>query len=165
MQTTLLQDILQLLLKIILVIIAFILLFTFLFGVFWVQDAAMVPAVHDGDLVIFYRIDKDYVANDAIVMEYQGERQVRRVVAVTGDTVDITEAGLLINGNLVQEQNIYQETLPYLEGITYPVTVGEQQVFVLGDNRENSVDSRIYGLVEIRDTLGKVMTVIRRRNI
>jgi len=86
-------------------------------------------------------------------------------VAVAGDTVDITEDGLLINGSLVQEQNIFGETLHYEDGISLPITIEDGQVFVLGDRRGNSVDSRLYGPVNIKDTLGKVMTIIRRRNI
>ena len=73
--------------------------------------------------------------------------------------------GLLINGSLQQEQEIYQKTERYQEGGEFPLTVPEGQVFVLGDSRSGATDSRIYGSVEIEDTLGKVMTVIRRRSI
>lgn len=163
--TTLLQDILQLLLKITVVCIAFALVFMFLFGIYRIKDNAMEPAIQDGDIAIFYRLDKRYVASDTLVLEYEGEKQVRRVVAVAGDQVDVTEEGLLINGSRVQEQGIYEDTLRYTDGITFPITVGENQVFVLGDNRTNSVDGRLYGAIDIDDTLGKVMTLFRRRNI
>jgi signal peptidase I len=49
--------------------------------------------------------------------------------------------------------------------VDFPLLVPEKQVLVLADNRWNSVDSRIYGCVEIKDTMGKVMIIIRRRNI
>ena len=163
--TTLTQDVLYLLLKIAVIAVVVVLLFTFMFGVLRVTDIAMQPSIQDGDVVIWYRLDKNYVATDPIVVSYEGEPQVRRVVAVAGDTVDVTEDGLLINGSRVQEQNAFGETLHYEDGIALPITIEDGQVFVLGDGRENSVDSRLYGAVDIHDTLGKVMTIIRRRNI
>ena len=163
--TTLAQDILHLLLKISIILIALLLLFTFMFGLYRTTDISMNPAIQEGDLIIFYRLDKAYVATDTLVLECNGTKQVRRVIAVAGDVVDITENGLMINGSLVQEPNIYQDTLRYTDGVSFPVTVGPAQVFVLGDGRKDSIDSRLYGVVNIRDTFGKVMTVIRRRNI
>ena len=163
--TTLLQDILNLLLKIAIILIALFLLFTLMFGLHRTADISMSPAIQEGDLIIFYRLDKNYVATDTLILDYNGTKQVRRVVAVAGDVVDIVESGLMINGSLVQEPNIYQDTLRYTDGISFPLTVGPEQVFVLGDGRKDSVDSRLYGVVNIRDTFGKVITIIRRRNI
>jgi signal peptidase I len=87
------------------------------------------------------------------------------VVALAGDTVDITEKGFYINGALQREPDIYRETERYQDGIDFPLTVLEGHVFVLGDNRTGTTDSRIYGPVRINDTQGKVMTVVRRRSI
>jgi len=164
-QTTLMQDIFQLLIKIVVVCVCFMLVFTFLFGIHRVKDNAMEPALQDGDVTIFYRLDKRYVASDTVVLEYEGEKQIRRVVAVAGDVVDVTEEGVLINGSRVQEQGIYQDTLRYTDGVTFPITVLEGQIFVLGDNRTEAIDGRLYGAVNIDDTFGKVMTILRRRNI
>lgn len=164
-ETTLLQDILYLLFKILGIAVALLLIFTFLFGIFPYQDVDMKPSIKDGDLVLFYRLDKNYIANDTIVLEYQGNRQVRRVVAVAGDVVDISDDGLMVNGAVQQETGIYEDTVRYAEGIEFPVTVGKGQVLVLGDSRLTATDSRIYGPVEVKDTLGKVMTLIRRRGI
>ena len=163
--TTLTQDILHLLLKIAIILMALFLLFTFMFGIHRTTDNSMSPAIQEGDLVIFYRFDKNYAATDTLILDYNGTKQVRRVIAVAGDVVDIVESGLVINGSLVQEPNIYQDTLRYTDGVSFPLTVGPEQVFVLGDGRKDSVDSRLYGVVNIRDVFGKVMTIIRRRNI
>jgi signal peptidase I, bacterial type len=163
--TTLMQDIFQLLIKIVIVCACFTLVFTFLFGIHRVTDNAMEPALQDGDVAIFYRLDKRYVASDTVVLEYEGKKQIRRVVAVAGDIVDVTEEGVLINGSRVQEQGIYQDTLRYTDGVTFPITVLEGQIFVLGDNRTEAIDGRLYGTVNIDDTFGKVMTILRRRNI
>lgn len=160
------KDLLFLFIKIASVTLAFVLLFTFLFGLTRVQDPSMDPAVRDGDLVIFHRYTQSgYWPQDVIVLSYNGQTQVRRVIATAGDTVDITEAGLMINGALQQEPGIYEKTERYQDGADFPLTVPEGQVFVLGDSRTGATDSRIYGCVKIEDTLGKVMAVIRRRGI
>lgn len=157
------KDILSLLLKTGILILLFLALFTFVFGMFRNQDADMYPNIKDGDLVVYYRLDRDYTARDLLVLDYQGDRQVRRVIAVAGDTVDITEDGLLVNGSPQQEPGIYEATERYAEGMEFPATLKDGEVFVLGDAREDAEDSRIYGVVDTEDTLGKVMIVIRRR--
>ncbi len=163
--TTLRHDVGMLLLKIGVVVACFALLFTFVFGLFRVSDGGMYPALHDGDLTLYYRLDRNYVANDVVAVEEDGQMQALRVVAVAGDTVDITDDGLLVNGNPVTTSGVTEETQPFKEGISFPVTVGVNQVFLLGDARGHATDSRIYGCVDIDDTQGKVIGVLRRRNI
>ncbi|MEE3419538.1 MAG: signal peptidase I [Lachnospiraceae bacterium] len=158
-----LADFLLLLFKIVLVVLFFVILFTCVFGITQVRDNSMAPAFREGDLVIYYRFDRTYNVQDAIALSVDGETEVRRVVAVAGDEVDMKKDGLAINGNMQIESNIYTQTLPYVDGITFPVTLADDQVFVLGDNRTESRDSRIYGPVEKKATRGKVVTCIRRR--
>ena len=162
--TSVLSDILLLLLKILVVILLFVLAFTFLFGATRYNDVAMEPNIKSGDLVLYKRYDKDFAVGQEAVLKYQGKTQVMRVVAVAGDTVDMTADGLVINGDLQQEPNPQKQTLPYTEGISFPVTLKKGEVFLLGDDRENSADSRVYGAVNQDDTLGKVLNIIRRRN-
>jgi len=159
------RDLGNLALKIALIAAAFAVIFTFVYGFQRNADPGMAPMVKDGDLVMFYRLDKDYAIGDLLIVEYRGERQVRRVVAKAGDTVDITEDGLVINGALQQELDIYQQTRRYESAVSFPLTVGEGQVFVLGDARDNATDSRVYGPVDTKDTFGTVITVVRRRNL
>ena len=154
-----------LLLKVAMVLGFIAMVFLFLFGVVQVGDESMRPAVREGDLVVYYRLQKDYVAGDLVVVDDGDEKEVRRVIAVAGDEVDFTADGLMINGYLQSESSIYAETEPFTGGITYPVTVGEGQVFVMGDNRPSSKDSRLYGPVDIATgTEGEAMTIVRRRN-
>ena len=160
------KDLLLLFIKIASIIMAFVLLFTLVFGVIRYQEPSMAPAIKDGDLVIFHRYTKSgYMPQDAVALMFNGKKQIRRVVATAGDSVDITEDGLVVNGALQQESDIFQKTERYAEGVSFPLTVPEGEIFVLGDSRIGASDSRIYGCVRIEDTLGKVMTVIRRRSI
>lgn len=89
--------------------------------------------------------------------------QVRRIVAVARDKVEIDGEGLKINGHLQSESKIYEKTFPSKKGISFPVRVKRGNVFVLADERQNSVDSRIYGVVNERDIKGTVVFVFRVR--
>lgn len=164
-ETSLLHDVLMLLLKVVIIAGIAALMLTFVYGLHRNADPDMRPVVKDGDLVMFVRLDKDYVAGDMLMLTFQGQRQVRRVVATAGDTVDISEYGLLINGALQQEPGIGGRTERYIEGIDFPVTLGEDEVFVLGDARTGATDSRVYGTVNVNDTLGTVIVVIKWRNL
>lgn len=163
--TGLFREILYLLIKIAAVLVIAAALFTFVFGAIRYNDENMAPAIREGDLVFFYRLDKDYIAADELLMKYNGAWQIQRVVAVAGDTVDISGEGLLINGALQQESYVYTDTLRYESEVEFPLTLAEGEVFVLSDDRENAADSRIFGPVRIADTYGTVAAVFRRRNL
>ena len=155
---------LQLALKLLAIIIVVLLLFTFVFGMFRVEDHGMHPSVKAGDLVMYFRLDRAYIPQDLCVIKRKGNTQVVRVLAKSGDKVDITEQGLLINGAIMQEADIKGITRQFEEGVSFPLTVPEGEIFVLGDNRPKAEDSRIFGPIKERDTLGTVMLVLRRRN-
>ena len=159
------EEIFSLIVKVMITIASVYVVLTFVYGVTRYTEDSMSPAVKAGDVLLYYRLNKNYVASDVLALEYEGEVQTRRVVAIEGDTVDITEEGVIINGNLQVETQIYDETLPYVKGIDYPVKIGTGQVFVLGDKRTVAVDSRVYGPIDVNDSLGKVITILRRRNI
>lgn len=90
-ETSVAQDIVQLLLKIAFIILAVFLIFTFLYGIVRINDVSMKPAIKDGDLVMYYRLDKRFISGDVAVFKDDGRTTVGRVVAVAGDTVDITK--------------------------------------------------------------------------
>ena len=79
----------------------------------------------------------------------------------------------LINGNQIMESEIYYDTTPYdFENsgnsnvvVNYPVTLGENEYFVLGDYRTASKDSRVYGPIKTDDIKGEVILVLRRKNL
>lgn len=158
-----LQDVVFLLAKIAIFAGIIFVMFGFIFGIQRVTGMEMAPAFKDGDLAVYYRLQETYHPNDAVVMERDGEKSVRRIIAMTGDVVDITADGLMINGYIQQEPNIYTETLPFKDGIKFPLTLQEDEYFVLGDDRTSAKDSRIYGVIHRKDIKGLVMTLIRRR--
>ncbi|MGM9948266.1 signal peptidase I [Floccifex sp.] len=160
------QEIKDFVLKIGLLAIVFTVLFGFCFGFMANPDDSMSPAYCEGDLVFYYRLDRNYTANDTVVLKYNDRTIVRRVIAVEGDTVDINEDGnVLVNGFVQQESHVFTKTFPYKEGITFPVTLQEGEVFLLADNRDNAQDSRIFGPVKKSEIKGSVILVCRRRNL
>lgn len=159
------EEIRTLVLKIVYVLVAFFIVFTFIFGLHRNLSVGMQPSLRDGDLLFYYRLDKNYKANNIVVFEYKDDLIASRVIAVPGDTVNISSKGLEINGHVMYEPEIYSETTQFKDGPTFPLTVEEDTVFVLGDNRKYANDSRIIGLINDKDIKGKVMGVIRRRNL
>ena len=107
-ETSVAQDIVQLLLKIAFIVLAVFLIFTFLYGIVRINDVSMKPAIKDGDLVIYYRLDKRFISGDVAVFKDDGRTTTGRVVAVAGDTVDITKNGLKI---MVQNRYLRTFTL------------------------------------------------------
>lgn len=151
------------LVKAIVFTIAFLFVSVFVFGMLRCPDDSMSPSFQGGDLVLFNRLDREYRASDVVVVKTPKGLQVRRIVAVARDKVEIDGEGLKINGHLQSESRIYEKTFPSKKGISFPVRVKRGNVFVLADERQNSVDSRIYGVVNERDIKGTVVSVFRVR--
>ncbi len=162
-QLSIKEDLLFLLVKIGVVIILLFVLLLFVFGIYRCEDNSMLPALKNGDLAFFYRLQKQYQISDVIIVKKEEHQQIRRIVAQAGDEVDITKDGLKVNGYLQQENEIYTETLPYVEGISFPIKLKKDEYFVLGDNRLNAMDSRVYGVIKKDEIKGVLITLLRRR--
>lgn len=140
--------------------------FGLVFGLMPAPNDDMSPRISAGDLLLYYRLTDDWITGDVVVVEQEGHRYVSRIVARGGDTVEITDqATLVVNGSTVIESDIYYSTPAYDSGVTYPVTLAQDEVFVLCDYREGARDSRYYGPVDTQDILGKVITVVRRSGL
>jgi len=157
-------------------IFAFVtLLFVFAIRLVGVDGDSMYPTLHHADYLcllsnVLYR---DVEPGDVIVLtaregEFAGEPIVKRVIATGGQTVDIDfdEGIVYVDGVAQDEPYINEPTyLSYNEvgqGLRYPVTVGEDSLFVMGDNRNHSADSRYapLGLVDEREVLGKALCIV-----
>lgn len=139
--------------------------FTFAFGVAPMSGEGMYPRIRDGDVMFFYRLEKPYHIGDVVTFIKDGERYTGRIVAMGGDSVDMTQSGeLLINGN-VQSEEIFYPTEKGGADIAFPYAVEADSVFLLCDLRTGCTDSRNYGAVPIGWLDGKVITILRRRGI
>lgn len=133
------------------------LVFQFAVGVSVVDGNSMADTLQSGDLVIYSRLEKDVQVGDVVALSLpSGEFYVKRAVALEGDTVDIRDGKLFVNGLEETAPFVLGETLPESETLAYPLTVPEGHVFVLGDNRPESVDSRYFGPVNLQQITGVI---------
>ncbi len=144
-----------------------VLVFVFVMRIMDVHGTSMVPTLHNGDKVLVSDLFYEPARGDIVVFkkdDYDDNKAlVKRVVAVAGDVVNIDfERGIVyINGEAAEEDYIDVLTTTKIDFIG-PQTVPENCLFVLGDNRNASTDSRDkrIGMVDKRLVVGKVLLVI-----
>lgn len=154
------------LVRLFLLIMVIGILFGVVFGLTPMANADMQPAVCAGDLMLYYRLDKNLKSDDVVVFQKEGMQYTGRIVAVPGDVVEITdESELMVNKNTVMEDNIFYTTPAYDSEVEYPLALKEDQYFILCDNREGAKDSRSFGVVDTGEIKGKVITIVRRSGI
>lgn len=126
-------------------------------GFSFVKGSSMEPTLHDGEVVLYVRIHPQYRNGDVVSVRIpNGEYYVKRIIATEGDTVDLREGRVYINDVLLEEPYAMGETQPQEGTVRYPFTVEEGQIFVMGDNRETSMDSRSFGVVGTRQIKGRI---------
>lgn len=158
------KDYLDLLTRAVLIALVAWIAFSHFFLLMQNRGQDMFPAVKDGDLVIAYRLQREYEKNDLVVYERDGEHRVGRIAARAGDYVTITEDGTLMVNGTVQSGEIVYPTYPK-ENIVYPYAVPDGTVFILADYRTQAQDSRDFGPVETEDIEAKVLSILRRRGL
>ena len=159
-------DIASFVTKLAALVLLLVLLLRLAFGITPMANDDMAPRISAGDLLLYYRLADDWTTGDVLVFEKDGEQYVGRIVASGGDTVEVTDqATLVVNGSTVLENDIYYTTPKYDNGVTYPLTLAEDEFFILCDYREGARDSRYFGPVSESEIKGKVITVVRRSGL
>ena len=147
-------------------VLTVVLVFTFGIRLIGVDGHSMVPTLQDGDrlLVTTSLLSGDYEYGDIVIIQKGafagGDPIVKRVIATGGQTVDIDfETGAVyVDGTLLEEDYINELTFVE-EGTEFPLTVPEGSIFVMGDNRNHSSDSRdaSLGTVDTRYVIGRAV--------
>ena len=142
------------------------LVFTFVIRLIGVDGSSMEPTLKHGDrlLVLNSLWYDDYKYGDIVILRKEGvfnnDPIVKRVIAVGGQTVDIdfSTGSVYVDGALLKEDYINELTFTP-EGTAFPLTVPEGSIFVMGDNRNHSSDSRDsrLGTVDNRYVIGKAV--------
>ena len=124
---------------------------------------SMRPAIVCGDEVEVRKC-KLPERGDIIAIKFGKENFIKRCIAIPGDTVQIKDGQVILNG-IVQDESAYIEaarnTENYAGRLEMPITLQEGQYVVLGDNRNESHDSRDFGLVKAENIIGTVIRIDR----
>jgi len=120
----------------------------------WLRRAGLMPGYRRGSVVV--------VREPADSPVRQGRRNfvVKRVIGVPGDTVEMRSGEVFINGVRLDQSFITEHGVPLGNSTLGPLTLSENEYFLLGDNRTNSADSRLYGPVPFMSIAGRAAAVI-----
>jgi len=154
---------------------------TFVIQAFKIPSGSMLPTLQIGDHLLvnkfIYGIKipfkgtllvpfKDVAQGDIVVFRFPKDRSVdyiKRVIGTPGDTVEIKNKKVFVNGQPIKDTHAHITDPTILPAKTSPrdnfgpIQVPESHIFVMGDNRDNSYDSRFWGFVEKKDVLGKAI--------
>jgi len=148
--------------SVVIAIILALIIRAFLFQFFWIPSRSMEPTLLINDRIVVTRFSywfHEPQRGDVVVFKYPLETKkdyVKRLIGLPGEKIQIKNSQLYINDMLIEE--------PYLpEGLKFadfgPVEVPEGEYFMLGDNRNNSSDSRVWGFVKEDLLIGKAQVI------
>lgn len=123
-----------------------------------VTGSSMNPTLENDELIICSR-QGSFKRGDIIAFYYNNKVLLKRVIGVSGDEINITDDGTVyVNGKKIDEPYVSEKSLGECD-LTFPYTVPDQRVFVMGDNRAVSVDSRssVIGSVSEEAVVGKAV--------
>ena len=140
-----------------------LLLHYFVITIFALEGASMEPTLKDKEYVLVNRsayLKTIPKRGDIVLLKFPGreqEKYIKRVIGLPGETIKIKDGAVYINNQLLREPylSFYTLTRPEMEK-----TLGEDEFFVMGDNRDNSNDSRIWGSCPKKNLIGKAIFIV-----
>jgi len=156
-----LNEVIDWLKTLIIAVIIALILRSFVISPFKVSLTSMFPTLHPEDLILVEKISMRFSSikqGEIVVFRAPlGERKdfVKRVIAVPGDKIESREGHVYVNDELLQETYLKQNFSISI----VPQTVIQGEYFVMGDNRDNSLDSRNFGAIKATNIKGRVILV------
>lgn len=137
------------------IIVAVVLLIrTFLATPIKVNGSSMETTLSDGNYMILKKYDKEFERFDIVVVNHEGNKLIKRIIGLPKEDIEYKDNELYIDGKKIKEKYGYGNTNDFVD------YCGKNEYYVLGDNREDSTDSRIIGCVSKEDILGTTNFVI-----
>jgi signal peptidase I len=122
-----------------------------------VEGTAMMPAFNNGDRLLMDKNIGELTRGEVIIFLYPKDRTksyIKRIIGLPGETIELREGKVYINGQILDEPYV-DETFNQMKMNTPPRKIPEYNYFVMGDNRDNSSDSRYWGTVDKQLITGK----------
>lgn len=120
-----------------------------------VSGPSMNPTLKGKEIMILNKIDNNYKRYDIVVLHTEHGEIIKRVIALPGETIQCKDNKIYVNSRKIEED--------YGMGTTSDIAkveLKDDEYFVLGDNRENSMDSRYYGPINKKNIKGKTSLII-----
>lgn len=150
----------ELTVKIVVFLSMLFIIFGFVIGVTTQDSDSMSPNIKFHDVVLYSKINTDYTIQDVVVYKHDGELYIGRLVGTPNNSIYVSQSGSVFQNNyLVSETNIYSTDNSEVD---YKVDLGENQYYVLCDNREYHTDSRDFGPIDRSQIVGVVILDVRR---
>ena len=125
-----------------------------------VVGVSMMPNLYDGDLLIYQKFSKNFERFDIIVVEYNNVNYIKRIIGLPGEKIEYKDNILYINNEKIEEtflnDSVVTEDFTLLDITEEIEYLPKNTYLVLGDNRQNSIDSRIFSYISIENILGEV---------
>ncbi len=139
----------------IVIIIAVVFVRSYIITPVQVEGLSMFSTLDDKEILLLKKYDKNYDRFDVVVFNYNNTKLIKRIVGLPGETVEYKGGKLYINGEYIAEPFLNNKTTAdfSLEELGYE-KIPKGYYFVMGDNRSNSTDSRIIGLIPSEDIEG-----------
>ena len=147
------------LLPYIVILVVVLLIKQFIFTNVVVHGSSMENTLHDKDIMIMDKIGikiRGIKRFDIVVVKNDGSRLIKRVIGLPGETIEYKDNQLYVNGKKVKDNHGGDKLTSDIK----PITLGKNEYYVLGDNRTNSVDSRIIGPIEKNKIIGHARFII-----
>lgn len=139
------------------IILVVVLIKTFVVSPIRVNGASMNPTLNDKDIMLLDEISyrfSDIERFDIVVVKGEDEYLIKRVIGLPGETVEYKNDKLYIDGKYVKEDFKHKETFDF------STTLSKDEYFIMGDNRTNSTDSRVFGPISRDKIMGKTSLTI-----
>ena len=142
------------LLPYLIIIIAVVFIRTFIITPVRVTGNSMYPNYKDGDIMILKKFDNSIDRMEIVVLKYNGEKLIKRVIGLPGEYIEFKDNELFVNESKVDDVKLEVSTGDFtLNDLGYDI-IPEDYYLVLGDNRPISQDSRMIGLISKKNILG-----------
>lgn len=138
------------------IILLVVLLRSYIITPVQVDGKSMMPTLQNNDVLLLKKFDRNFDRFRIVVLDYQGERLIKRIIGLPGEHIAYRDSKLYIDGVQTEETFSHEETYDFdLKNLGYDV-IPEGHYLVLGDNRINSMDGRLFGPVEKKQLKGIV---------